>query len=241
MEAPHARARARVQRRAGRAEALALITEPARRGDGWRHLWLGDTGTGKTWAQRELVAYDAGQLVLIHDDKGAAVEYPGVKYFRAPADLLDAPADEAGNLSAVAFRGDVFAGVTCEVEDVAALALRLARARVPVRLVVDEWDRAVSDGGRKLEAPALRACLTTGRALGLSVTGGAQTPQRCGDIVLNSASSIGMFRLGPAAVNYLEERLFFDRAMTAVIPTLAVGDFVIHRSGHPWDGVIYRF
>lgn len=239
LAAAHASARPRLQRRDGRA-AIALITEPARVGDGWRHLWLGDTGTGKTWAQRELVNL-GGQLVIIHDDKGARAEYPHVRYFTTTADLLAAPAEEAAALSAAAFKGDPFSGVVCEVEEVAALALQLARVRIPVRLVVDEWDRAVSDGGRKLEAPALQACLTTGRALGLSVTGGAQTPQRCGDIVINSASSIGIFRLGQRAVNYLEERLLFDREMTAVIPTLAVGDFVIHRPGRPWDRTIYRF
>ena len=236
--APHLEPR--LQRRDG-VVALALITEPMRRGDGWRHVWLGDTGTGKTWAQRRLVELP-GQLVLIHDDAKAEPEYPEhARYFRSPAELLALPADEAAQLSAAAFRGDAYSAVVCEVDEVAALALTCARVRVPVRLVVDEWERAMSDGGRKMEAPNLRTCLTTGRVMGLSVAGGAQIPQRVGDTVLNSASSVGLFRCGPAAVNYLDERLYFDREMLGTIPTLQVGDFVIHRPGHPWDRTVYRF
>lgn len=235
----HAVSVASVRRRDG-AQALALITEPLRRGDGFRHLWLGDTGTGKTVAMRALVDYP-GQLVLIHDDSKARPEYPHVRYFHAPAQLLAAPADEVQELNAVAFRGDPYAGVVCEVEDVAALALQAARAHIPTRLVVDEWERAMSDGGRKMEAPSLRTCLTTGRSMALSVAGGAQIPQRVGDVVINSASSVGLFRLGPGGLNYLDERLYFDRRMLDVVVGLQVGDFVVHRPGFPWDGCVYRF
>lgn len=227
-------------RRRDGAAALALITEPLRRGDGWRHLWLGDTGTGKTVAMRALVDHP-GQLVLIHDDSKARPEYPHVRYFHTPAELLAAPADEVAELGAAAFRGDPYSGVVCEVEDVAALALQAARARMPCRLVVDEWERAMSDGGRKMEAPSLRTCLTTGRSMALSVAGGAQIPQRVGDVVINSASSCGLFRLGPGGLNYLDERLYFDRRMLDVVVNLQVGDFVLHRPGFPWDGCVYRF
>ena len=211
-----------------------------KKGDGWRHIWLGDTGTGKTWAQRRLVDHP-GQFVLIHDDSKAQPEYPDVRYFRSPAEIYDVPPDEAATLTAVAFRGDPYAAIVCEVDEVAGAALAFARSKFKVRLVVDEWERAMSDGGRVLEAPNLRTCLTTGRAMGLSVAGGAQTPQRVGDVVINSASSVGLFRLGPRAVAYLDDRLKFDPEMLEVVPTLAVGDFVIHRPGHPWDRVVYRF
>ena len=117
-----------------------------------------------------------GQLVLIHDDSKARPEYPHVRYFHTPAQLLGTPADEVDQLAAAAFRGDPYGGVVCEVEDVAALALQAARARIPCRLVVDEWERAMSDGGRKMEAPSLRTCLTTGRSMALSVAGGVESP-----------------------------------------------------------------
>lgn len=212
-----------------------------RKRDGWRHGWLGDTGQGKTWASRRLVEVP-GQLTLIHDDSKAEPEYSEhAKYYPTPAALEAQPFDEVKDLTAVAFRGDPYAGVRCEVDDVAALALRFARARFPVRIVVDETDRAMSDAGRKLESPNLRECFTTGRSMGLSVIWSTQTPQRAPDVALNSSSSIAIFRLGPAALNYLDERLYFDREMLELVPDLAVGEFVLHRPGQRWDRTVYKF
>lgn len=239
VEAPRASARPGVLRRPG-TQALALICAPSRKGDGWRHGWLGDTGTGKTWASRKLVEL-GGQLVLVHDDSKAAPEYPQIRYERTPAELLARPAEETQDLSAVAFRGDPYAGIVCEVDEVAGLALQFARARIPTRLCIDELERAVTDGGQKLTSANLRACFVQGRSMGLSVNWCTQTPQRVPIEVATQSSSIGIFRLGPRALNYLDERLYFDADMLAVVPNLQVGDFVLHRPGFPWDRTVYRF
>jgi hypothetical protein len=237
VAAPEAGSVARLRRGDGQA-AIALITEPWQRGDGWRHLWLGDTGNGKTFAMRELVAL-SGHLVFIHDDKSSTPEYPDhAAYFRHPSELPLLSAEQHAKLSAAAFRGDVHAGVICEADHVALAALECARKRVPATLVIDEWRRVPSGKG---EAPNVDACVVTGRAMCLSVMAGAQIPQAVGGMMINSASSVGLFRLGPAGLNYLDERLYFDGDMLAVVPTLAVGDFVIHRPGHPWDRTVYRF
>lgn len=227
-------------RRCSGDSAIAVITEPARSGDGWRHGFLGDTGMGKTWAMREL-AQLPGALVLIHDDKRAQPEYPDVRYFRTTGELLAVPLAELEHLTAAGFRGDVYAGLTCEVDAVAALALELARAHVPCRLVVDELERATSSGGRELESDALRRCFTQGRAMNLSVLWGTQTPQRVPREALDQSSSVGIFRLGPRALNYLDERCFFDPAMLAAVERLERGEFVLWRNGHPWDRCVYRF
>lgn len=243
---PRARAAlARANAGAGRAlhrgdgsAAIGLITEPARQGDGWRHLWLGDTGMGKTHAMRELVALP-DRLAFIHDDKSSVPEYPHhATYFRTPAELQGIAPEQAARMSAVAFRGDVHAGQVCEADEVAELALVCARNRVPALLVIDEWRRVPTGKG---EAPSVDACVLTGRAMNLSVAAGAQIPQNVGGVMINSCSSVGLFRTGPAGLNYLDERLYFDREMLLVVPTLAQGDFVLHRPGHPWDRTVYRF
>jgi hypothetical protein len=190
---------------------------------------------------RELVALP-GQLTLIHDDSKAVAEFaPAVPYLRTPAHLDRCqPADVAG-WRAVAFCGSAYEGLRCEVEDVAALALQLARKRMRVRLIVDELNRAVSDGGQALESDSLREAFTAGRSMGLSVGYGTQTPQRIPTVILDQSSSVGIFRLGPRALNYLDRVCMFDGDMLQVVPTLAVGDFVIHRPGYPWDRTVYRF
>jgi hypothetical protein len=225
--------------RAGGAAALALITAPADKGDGWRHGWVGDTGTGKTWAMRELVAVP-GQLVLIHDDSKAVAEFD-CPYLRTPAHLEAMKPEQVRGWHAVAFCGCAWEGIRVQVEDVAALALKYSRIRVRSRLVVDELNRAVSEGGQALESDSLREAFTAGRSMGLSVAYGTQTPQRIPTVILDQSSSIGIFRLGPRALNYLDRVCMFDEEMLGVASTLEVGDFVIHRPGHPWDRTIYRF
>ena len=195
---------------------------------------------GKTWAARHLVALP-GQLTLIHDDSKAQPEYPGVKYFPNVAELLSRPADDVRQLAAVGFRGDPYRAITCEVEEVADLALRLARGGVPVRLVVDETSRAMSDTGKTLLAPSLRTCATVGRVMGLSVSAGAQEVVYMPRALLAQASSIGLFRIEAADVNYLRERLAWDPELLAAAADLGEGDFLIRQPATRWDRTIYRF
>lgn len=202
---------------------------------------------GKTWASWVLIR-QPGQLVFIHDDAKAETEYPPrgtgdaeIPYYPSTQAVLELPVDQVHDQRIVGFRGDAYAGQRCEVEDVAALAMSLARARIPVRLVIDETDRAMSDAGRKLEAPSLRECFTVGRTMKLSVIWSTQTPQRAPEVALNQSSSIGLFRLEAPALNYLDGQLGFDREMLAVVRQLPEGDFVLFRSGHPWDRTVYRF
>ncbi len=224
-----------------------MITWPLHRGDGYRHGWLGLTGMGKTWASWQLVTVP-GQLVLLHDDSKAEREYPpggaggpSVPYYPSVAAALAVPLEQAQQQPIIGFRGDAYAGQVCEVEEVAALAMKLARARVPVRLVVDETDRAMSDAGSKLEAPSLREAFTVGRTMKLSVIWSTQTPQRAPEVARNQSSTIGIFRLEAPALNYLNERMCFNPQMLELVPDLQEGEFVLHRSGHPWDRTVYKF
>jgi hypothetical protein len=202
---------------------------------------------GKTWASWQLIQ-QPGQLVLIHDDSKAEREFPpdgsgdpAVPYYASIDAVMAVPLEQAQGQPIIGFRGDVYAGQVCEVEQVAALAMKLARAHVPVRLVVDETERAMSEGGRKLEAPSLREAFVMGRTMGTSVIWSTQTPQRAPEVALNQSSTIGIFRLEAPALNYLDDRLNFNPEMLFRVPDLQEGEFVLHRSGHPWDRTVYRF
>jgi hypothetical protein len=233
------------------AQAVRLITSAEQRREGWRHGFIGNTGTGKTTATRALIdiqnrGFGAGGvpteiLTLIHDDAKLDPQYAP----RAGTDALHWVAESFDNVPETAhtitLRGDAFRGTTVEVEQVAGLALTIARAsREPVRLVIDELDRACTRGGRELDSPSLRVALTQGRALGVSVLWSTQTPQRAPIEVIDQSSTIGIFQLGPRALNYLDERLCFDAELLAVVPGLAVGQFVIYEQGRPWNRIIYR-
>lgn len=221
-------------------KAIHVITAPYREErEGWRHMWLGDSGTGKSTANRALLEA-VPTIVVAHDDTKLAAQYAGTVIAHTD-DLEGKQFAEGEDSNALVFRGDVYAGRVVEVEDVAALALRFARARVPVTLAVDELDRAVTPGGQQLQAPSLRVCLTQGRALGLSVSSTTQSPARAPKEVIDQATTAGLFRLGPRSISYLDERLQFEAEMLDVLPTLQRGEFVLYRAGYPWDRTIYRF
>lgn len=180
-------------------------------------------------------------LAISHDDTKLDAQCPGAARVN-PADLNARPLTDAEDaLGGVVFRGDVYRGVVVEVEEVAAFALSLARRRHRTLLVVDELDRACTPGGKDLASTSLRTALTQGRALGLCVSWTTQSPARAPKEVLDQATSVGLFRVGPRALNYLDERLYFDKEMLEVVPNLQRGEFVLHRPGAPWDRTIYAF
>lgn len=209
--------------------------------DGVRHVWLGDSGSGKSVANARLISAAAGLglTVLAHDDTKAEAQIDGPT--RVSPSEIGEISDAESAAGILVFRGDPYAGRACEVEDVAALAVRLARQRVRVALVIEELDRAVTPGGRELCAPSLRIALTQGRSMGLCVFSTTQSPARAPREVVDQATSIAFFRLGPRALNYLDSTLWLDSQLLRLIPVLGDFEFVLHRPGRPFDGRIYRF
>jgi hypothetical protein len=217
--------------RASFQDAAELIAGAVSPGEGFRHGWIGNTGTGKTTCIRRFLER-RGPLQLIHDDTKLKPQYAGA----VVADFQQAPDDA----DAVLFRGDPFKGTTVDPDYVCNLALQIARAtRQPVQVVIDELDRACSPGGKELASERLREILTQGRALAVSVVWSTQTPQRAPREVIDQSSTIALCQLGPRALLYLDERLMFDRALLDVVPGLEVGQFAIYQQGRPWNGTIY--
>jgi hypothetical protein len=194
---------------------------------------------GKTHASRYLVAVP-GHLVLIHDDSKAQPEYDA-RYFATIDEAAAVSPQEAQTLTAVGFRGDPFRSITIEVEQVAAWALEHARRGTPVKLVVAEISRAMSDSGKALESPALKYCLTQGRTMGLCVDWSAQTPQEVPFVAYTQSSSIACFQLEPPALNYLDSVHRWDPDMLATAQKLQRGEFVLRQPATPWDRTVYKF
>lgn len=213
------------------ADAAAIITAPERTRQGFRGGWLANTGKGKTTSIRWfLQKYSVGFLNLIHDDKERDPFYPGA--------VVDRFEDAPGEAAQVVVRGDPVRGTWIEPDQVAALALELARSGVATRLVIDECDRACSPGGRTC-TENVRKAFTVGRSLGLSVLYSGQIPQRIPTEILDLSSFVALGQLNTRSINYLDERLYFDPTMLEVLPSLGVGEFVLHLPGEEWNRTIY--
>ena len=223
--------------RASFADAIAVITEPERRGEGFRHGWLGNTGSGKTTAIRKLLYDFKGDcLTLIHDDSKRWPQYASDGKEGGVYQTLKMAPDSA---SVITVRGNPLKGELVEPEELAQAAIKIGMAGIPVRFVIDELDRACSPGGRVLLGTHVRTCLVRGRALQLSVIWSTQAPQRAPLEFVDQSTTIGLCQLGPRALNYLSDRLFFDKDLLEIVPKLKVGEFVLYEQGKDWDRKIY--
>lgn len=210
--------------------------------EGYRIGVLGESGAGKTSAIKLFLAQPFDGITLIHDEKAGPPQFEGFRVERAS---LSGVPNEAHT---VVFRGDPFKSTRVDVDSVAKLALKLARYKVPVRLVIDELDRAVSPGGKALTSEAVRECITQGRAMGLCVLWSTQLPQRAPVEMLDNASALVIGRCGPRAANYLEERCYMTNDVVSAIMNLrahyednrTVGELCVWRNGKKWNGVVYE-
>jgi energy-coupling factor transporter ATP-binding protein EcfA2 len=228
--------------------------KPLSFGEGPRVGILGDSGCGKTEAQRRLIA---GYLkrspgcVLIVDDKENKPQFDG-QCRRDRADLIAHPVTPEPRV--IVFRGDRFDRETGEVdpEEIAEIQWRMAQDGHPSLVVYDELDKACNGGQWRVgdKKSAILWALRRGRSSGAATLWGTQETQSVPAAAFNQSSSIFCFRLVGAPLRLLDARGYLEGGQVAdVIPTLPGdeldkakrGYFVHLRRGRPWDGKIYRY
>ncbi len=217
---------------------------------------LGDTGTGKTTAARELVKLyleKASGSVFIVDDKELRARFGGNER-RDRKDLRDHPIDPDGpNPRVIVFRGEPTRGVMADPEEIAELAWRrVARARRTLLLV----DELVAGRGELTKNAQWRKGIeylpksfTAGRAVGVGTIWGAQSPQLVPIDPFEQSNAILCFRLAGLGLARLKERDYLLGGADLVIPRLhgppvppaERGDFVLLRRGQPWNRIVYKF
>jgi hypothetical protein len=224
-------------------EALALIFAPVKRREGFRHGALGAPGYGKTFHMNVVVdeALERGlvDVVLTHDVKGADPEFVGVE-LACPA--IAPPPGALERHHHLVYRGDVRNDVNCPVEDVAQLGKRLSqKEELRVLLNVGELDNCLTDGGRSWEAATVRWFSSQGRILRACLTWTNQQPKRCPDEMFDQSTTIAFLHLDARSSNYLGNTLLLDADLVAVLPKLAIGEFVLWVPGGDWNRKVYRF
>lgn len=223
--------------------AIEAILEPLKRGEGFRHGWLGDTRMGKTYANRMLIEHALKRgvaLSFVLDDKGPQCQYRGST--RANMDDLKArPLNRSEDPCRIVFRGHVLrTGKVCSTDDIARVVLDDLRAD-RVLVSIDELRRAATPAGREWRGPWVPRLFSEGGGLGMSIAWTTQSPQRIPLEAFDQSETLGIFRARGRAVHYLEEQLFLDSDMVKTLPSLKVGEWVLYRKSEPWDGNVYRF
>jgi hypothetical protein len=234
--------------------AAAEVLRPLTFGEAPQIGILGDTGTGKTTAQVEIVRLYLRMspgFVLVVDDKEARARFEGQER-REVRDLATHPLDPDGS-RVIIFRGSPLEGVDANPEEVAALAWRRAARGRPSLVVHDELvagrESYIKNRQWRKGVTFIPRSFTKGRAVGVADLWGAQSPQDVPIEPFEQSNAILCFRLGGMGLAKLAERNYLEGGADEAIPKLpgmdappnARGKFVLLRRGQPWDRRFYRF
>jgi ABC-type cobalamin/Fe3+-siderophores transport system ATPase subunit len=238
-------------------EAAAEVLAPLDYGEAAFVGLSGDTGTGKTTALEYLIRLylrkSAGSVFIV-DDKELRPRFAGNER-RDVADLRARPIDaEAPNSRVIVFRGEPTKGLLADPEEVVELAwARVQRGRKTL-VVIDEliagreeqlskntqWRKGIEFVPRAFNA---------GRAVGLSVIWGAQSPQDVPKGPFEQSNGILCFRLAGMGIRALRERNYLEGGAEEVIPRFhgppappaERGDFALLARGQLWNRKTYKF
>ncbi len=218
---------------------------------GMRHLWLGDSGMGKTvangllikWIQkRKLVDY-----TLTIDDKSThEVQYPGGCIRTNPKHLLSEPPTRDENARHIVFRGIAATkrpgpDVDEVIFDASSLAWDMVRdASVQVLLNIDELADA-TNGSQGWKRPEVSSLYRKGRSVGISVVATTQLPQELPRAAFGLSETIGLFRMSGREVEYLAGKYVIPDSEVESICNLEIGEFRLFAKSKPLDPKVYRF
>lgn len=234
--------------------AAEIITAPVKRGDGWRHLWLGNSGLGKSYANEKLIEWVLKQkrasLVLSLDDKSNFyAQYKGT-YRANPRDLRTRMPGMAERKDHIVFRGVALTRKFddgCSAEDIARLAQEIvSTSRAIVVVNIDELADATNGGQawKRTEGEDSRVAqiYRKGRGVGLCITATTQLPQALPREAFSLSDTIGLFRLTGREIDYLLKYKVITAEIAGMIPGLQIGEFILYdKNTGVCDGTIYKF
>jgi hypothetical protein len=224
------------------------------KGEGFRHLWLGDSGMGKTTANRMLLKYIGKRvlLTLTIDDKSIhRPEYDHAAYRANPQDLRERPLTRSEEkLRHISFRGICYSKealqrmVKVKPNDVAIMAwdlVRMADKPIMVAINLDELGKAQIPNSQNWDGAELPLAYREGRAVGISMIASTQTPQILNRESFALSDTMGVFRMTSREGNYLVQQRVLTKEMVPIVERLEVGQWLLIQKSVPWDSTIYKF
>lgn len=221
-------------------EACQSILAPLTRNQATRHLWLGDTGMGKTTANRALIGYivqhQLAALILTHDEKDPFdPQYPDSTMRINPQDLKANPPTEKESKQHISFRGTAISmqfSESVRPDEIAVMAWDVVRrSRCQVVLNIDELSDALIPNSQIWDGSAIGAAYRKGRSVGISVIAGIQQPQLLPREAFGLAETIGLFRMDGREAEYLRRNKAITDEVASRLPSLSVGQFILTKKG----------
>jgi hypothetical protein len=225
------------------AEAWAQLARPLGSEEGIRALFFGMTGSGKTTGIKDFLAYIEKQklidVVFVHDVKKPEKQYEGEVVFEARSltkETIALALTERQTLTRVLRKSGL--DHMPSVEDAARYTLELGYDGVCTLLVVDEFQRALTDGGQ-FESQSVRRIFSEGLGLHASIVAGKQLPQFVPTEATGQSSKV-YFREMQEATNYLLDGKKITKDEAELINALPTGSFIMKLEERDFDGVIYE-
>lgn len=237
-------------RRVSKNECLALITEPLARGFGYRHLWIGYTGSGKTFAAVETVAASEGahDYVIVTDQKSRTSPYGTLGYSEIPSieALLAVPEDKRGKKQAI-IRGVRATGKIEDAVDFDVLASEIwkqALERNGVLFAIDELSDACQGErtwvkGADPKRAYMRLLYAQGRENKVSICACTQHVQEIPRSAISNSDTLGIFVQDRKELPYYQASNFLDSRELDIVANLNPYEFLLVKRG--MESVICRF
>lgn len=218
---------------------MEIITEPLKKKEGFRHLWLGDSGMGKTVANAELLRWiHKKKLIDVTfsiDDKSAwEVQYEGGCLRVNPKHLRQVPPTSDENSKHIVFRGVAATRQTGpEVDEIifdsTLLAWDVVRSgKCTVLINIDELADA-TNGNQHWTRPDVGTTYRKGRSVGISLVATTQMPQLLPREAFGLSETIGIFRMTARELDYLTKYRVVMPDEIEALSTLEVGEFRMYR------------
>ena len=237
-------------KRISKVECLSVITEPLSREFGFRHLWIGYTGSGKTYNNLALMdcAEGSHKYLIITDQKNRISPYTvfeDITEIPHIAALDTVEPDNRNHISAI-IRGARLTGNEMDLinfDEVGKKIWALSLEDKGVLFGIDELSDACDGERAWIRGDSKRAYMrllyTQGRTNRVSLSACAQHVQEIPRAAISNSDTIGIFCQDRKELPYYRNNGFLDDREIDIVSNLAEYEFLFIKRG--MESVICRF
>ena len=236
--------------RISKIECLSVITEPLSRDFGFRHLWIGYTGSGKSYNNIVLMdsAEGSHRHMIITDQKNRVTPYgvfEGITEI-PHIDALDTVEPDKRNHVSAIIRGPRLTGNELDLinfDEVGKKIWTISLEDKGVLFGIDELSDACEGERAWIRGDSRRAYMrllyTQGRTNRVSVSACAQHVQEIPRAAISNSDTIGIFCQDRKELPYYRHNGFLDDHEIDIVANLAEYEFLFIKRG--MESVICRF